>query len=150
VVTATGVRKSVNMISAVSPGGQIHFEVFEGGMNATRFIEFCAKLVHDCPTPVFLIVDGCSVHTANIVKDYVASTEGQLSLFFLPPYSPELNPDEWVWKNIKHDRVGRTVAMSKDHLLSIVYDALHRLQATPSIVRGFFADPSLAYIFTGS
>ena len=85
VVTATGERKSVNMISAVSPGGEIHFDVFEGSMNATRFIEFCEKLVHDCPTPVFLIVDGSSAHTAKIVKKYVASTEGQLNLFFLPP-----------------------------------------------------------------
>jgi hypothetical protein len=80
-VTATGERKSANMISAVSPGGQIHFDVFEGRMNAARFIEFCAKLVHDCPTPVFLIVDGSSAHTAKLVKQYVASTEGQLSLF---------------------------------------------------------------------
>jgi transposase len=146
VVTATGERKSVNMISAVSPGGQIHFDVFEGSMNAARFIEFCKKLVHDCPTPVFLIVDGSSAHTARIVKEYVASTEGQLNLFFLPPYSPELNPDEWVWKNVKHDKVGRTVPMSKGHLYSIVYEALRRLQATPHIIKGFFADPHLAYI----
>jgi transposase len=146
VVAATGERKSVNMVSAVSPGGQIHFDVFEGSMNATRFVEFCAKLVHDCPTPVFLIVDGSSAHTAKIVKKYVASTGGQLSLFFLPPYSPELNPDEWVWKNVKHDTVGRTVAMSKGHLYSIVYDALRRLQTTPQIIKGFFADPCLTYI----
>jgi transposase len=65
-------------------------------MNATRFVEFCVKLVHDCPTPIFLIVDGSSAHTAKVVKDYVASTEGWLNLFFLPPYSSEFNPDEWV------------------------------------------------------
>lgn len=102
--------------------------------------------MHDRPTPVFLIVDGCSVHTANIVQEHVASTEGRLNLFFLPPYSPELNPDEWVWKNIKHDKVGRAVTMSKDCLLSIVYDALRRLEATPQIIKRFFADPHLAYI----
>lgn len=90
--------------------------------------------------------DGSSAHTAKIVKEYVTSTEGQLNLFFLPPYSPELNPDEWVWKNVKHDKVGRTVPMSKSHLLSIVYEALRRLQATPQIIKGFFADPHLAYI----
>jgi transposase len=146
VVTATGERKSVNMVSAVSPGGQIHFDVFEGSMNAARFIEFCAKLVHDCPTPVFLIVDGSSAHTAKVVKEYVASTGGRLNLFFLPPYSPDLNPDEWVWKNVKHDSVGRTVAMNRDHLRSIVYDALRRLQMTPRIIKEFFADPCLAYI----
>jgi transposase len=149
VVTATGQRKSANMISAVSPGGGIHFDAFEGRMNAARFIEFCTKLVHDSPTPVFLIVDGSSAHTAKLVKQYVTSTQGRLSLFFLPPYSPQLNPDEWVWKNIKHDRVGRAVAMGKDHLVSIIYDGFRRLQATPQIIKGFFGDPNLAYITTG-
>jgi transposase len=65
---------------------------------AICFIEFCEKLPHDTTTQVFLIVDGATAHTANVVKEYVASTDGRLSLFFLPLYSPELNPDEWVWK----------------------------------------------------
>lgn len=98
VVAATGERKSVTMISAVSARGEIHFDVFLGTVNAGIFIEFCEKLLHDTTTPIFLIVDNSPVHTANIVKKYVASTGGRLSLFFLPPYSPELNPDEWVWK----------------------------------------------------
>lgn len=146
VVTATGERKSVNMISAVSPRGALHFEVFEGNMNATRFIEFCEKLCHDCPTPVFLIVDGAPAHTAKIVKKYVLSTEGGLRLFFLPPYSPELNPDEWVWKNVKHDQIKRTVPMSKGHLWTLAQDALLRLTNMPGTVRAFFGDPHLAYI----
>lgn len=146
VVTATGERRSVNMVSAVSARGQLHFELFEGTMTAVKFIEFCQKLVHDCPGPVFLIVDGSSVHTAKAVKEYVASTEGALNLFFLPPYSPELNPDEWVWNNIKNTQIYRTVAMSQSHLRSIATDALQRLQQLPEIVRGFFRDPRLAYI----
>lgn len=146
VVTATGERKSVNMISAISPGGQLHFDLFEGSMNAARFIEFCQKLLHDCTTPVFLIVDGSTAHTANIVKNYVASTEGRLQIFFLPPYSPELNPDEWVWKNVKYDRIKRTVPMSKGHLWTIARDALLWLQGMPERVMAFFGDPHLAYI----
>ncbi|MGH3914359.1 MAG: transposase [Pseudonocardiaceae bacterium] len=73
-------------------------------MNTTRFIEFCQKLLHDCATPVFLVIDDSPAHTANIVKDYVASTK-VVFRSFLPPYSPELNPDKWVWKNVKHDRI---------------------------------------------
>jgi len=150
VVTATGERTSVNMISAVSPRGQLHFDLFEGSMTATRFIEFCQKLGHDCATPVFLIVDGSTAHTATIVKDYVASTEGRFRLFFLPPYSPELNPDEWVWKNIKHDQIKRTAPLSKGHLWTIARDALLRLQKMPETVMAFFGDPHLAYIRTQS
>ncbi|MGH3909018.1 MAG: transposase [Pseudonocardiaceae bacterium] len=102
---------------------------------------------HDCPTPVFLVVDGASAHTANIVKDYVLSTEHRFRLFFLPPYSPELNPDEWVWKNVKHDQIKRAVPMSKSHLWTLAQEALLRLQKIPEIVGSFFfGDPHLAYI----
>lgn len=64
----------------------------------------------------------------------------RLRLFFLPPYSPELNPDEWVWKNVKHDRVGRVSITSADDLKHRALAALHRLQNLPHLVRGFFAD----------
>jgi transposase len=146
VVMATGERKTVNMISAVSAQGQLHFDVFEGSMNAARFIEFCKKLVHDCATPVFLIVDGSPAHTAKIVQQHAASTDGRLSIFFLPPYSPELNPDEWVWNNVKTTQIYRTVPTSHSHLWTIAREALLRLQQLPETVRGFFGDPHLAYI----
>jgi transposase len=69
-------------------------------------------------------------------------------LFFLPPYSPELNPDEWVWKNVKHDRVGRTGIDSQEDLKGKALAALRRLQKLPHIVCGFFRDPNLRYITT--
>src|SRR5689334_24675117 len=95
------------MISAVSPGGALKFDVFFGSCNGTVFVEFLKKLMHDAPGPVFLVLDNVSFHKAQIVKDYVASLEGRLKLFFLPAYSPELNPDEGVWKNVKNDDIKR-------------------------------------------
>jgi hypothetical protein len=64
----------------------------------------------------------------------------------LPAYSPQLNPDEWVWKNIKHDRVGRTSVTDADEFKAKIISALRRLQKMPQIVRAFFADPELRYI----
>jgi transposase len=149
VVMATGERKSVNMISAVSPRGDFHFDVFEGNMNATRFIEFCKKLLHDVGGKVFLIVDGVGYHKAKMVHEYVESTEGQLEIFLLPPYSPELNPDEWVWKNVKHDQIKKSVPMNKGHLFELATNALQKLRRTPETIMGFFGDPSLAYVRSG-
>jgi len=146
VVTGPAVRHAVKMVSAVGRRGEFSFQVHEGSMNAERFIEFLAGLLHDFDTPIFLVVDGSSVHKANIVKQYVAATEGRLELFFLPPYSPELNPDEWVNKNVKHDRIARAVPMTRDDLKEIAVNALERLKQCPGIVRGFFGDPKLAYI----
>lgn len=146
VVRVTGERGGLNMISAVSPRGALMFDLFFGRFNADVFVGFLKKLMHDAPGPVFLVLDNLSVHKARIVKDYVDSLDGRLKLFFLPAYSPELNPDEWVWKNVKHDQVGRAGIQRKSELFGLATRALERLQQLPEVVRGFFRDPSLAYI----
>jgi transposase len=145
-VKATGARLSVNMLSAVSAQGALRFRVHEGTVNAAVFIDFCKRLLRDHSGPVYLVVDGHPAHRARATTQFVASTEGRLKLFLLPAYSPELNPDEWVWKNVKHDRVGKTTVTSKDDLKATVISALRRLQKLPALVRGFFADPCLRYI----
>jgi transposase len=146
VVKNTGSRFSVNMISAVSAKGALRFAVYEGNTNAATFIDFCKRLMHDAAGPVYLVVDGHPAHRATATKEFTASTGGQLRLIFLPGYSPELNPDEWVWKNVKHDRIGKTGVASKEDLESKAIGALRRLQKRPSLVRAFFADPHLRYI----
>jgi transposase len=86
------------------------------------------------------------VHTAKAVKEFVKNAEGRLELFFLPPYSPDLNPDEWVNKNVKRDKIARAVPLTRDDLKAVAVQALKRLKERPEIVRGFFADPKLRYI----
>lgn len=146
VVRGTGARLSVNMFSAVSAQGKMHFSFIEGSTNAAAFIDCCDKLLHDIPGKIFLVVDRHSAHTAAATRRYVESTGGRLELFFLPPYSPELNPDEWVWQNVKHDNVGRRAARTRDELKDGIEKAIDRLQRIPEIVRGFFRDPDLSYI----
>ena len=70
----------------------------------------------------------------------------RIELFFLPSYSPDLNPDEWVWKNVKNDHIAREVPQRRGHLFEIARRALRRLHAAPAKIRAFFADPHLAYI----
>ena len=131
VVANTGARYSINMLSAVSAQGALRFMLHDGTVNATVFIDFCKRLLKDAPGPVFLIVDGHPSHRANPTKQFVADTAGRLQLFFLPGYSPEPNPDEWVWKNVKADRVGKTGVTSKDDLKTKATGALRRLQKLP-------------------
>jgi transposase len=100
VVKATGARFSLNMLSAVSAQGALRFMVHEGTVNAAVFIEFCKRLLRDADGPVYLVVDGHPAHRARATTEFVTSTDGRLKLFLLPAYSPELNPDEWVWKNV--------------------------------------------------
>ncbi|MGH7448209.1 MAG: IS630 family transposase [Longimicrobiales bacterium] len=146
VVTGTGSRLSVNMISSVSAQGKMHFSFFEGNMNAQRFIAYLKDVLHDVPGKIFLIVDGAPAHRAAATKEFVESTDGRLTLFLLPPYSPELNPDEWVWKNVKHDHVGRAAPRTAGELKKVIKNAIDRLHAVPELIIGFFADPHLSYI----
>ena len=146
IVKATGARHRLNMISAVTAQGLLRFSTYTGSFTSARFIDFCKKLMHDADGPVYLVVDGHPTHRSKAVKEFLASTEGRLKLFVLPAYSPQLNPDEWVWKNVKHDRVGRTSVTGPDEFKAKVISALRRLQKMPRIVRAFFADPDLRYI----
>ena len=146
VVTSTGARVSLNLMSAVSPKGLVRFRILPARLTAPVFIDFCRRLVHDVGRPVFLVVDSHPVHRSHAVARNVESTEGRLRLFFLPPYSPQLNPDEWVWRNVKGHRPGRSQFAGPDDLRRKVLAALHRLQRLPGVVHGFFRDPALRYI----
>ncbi|HEX3213398.1 MAG TPA: IS630 family transposase, partial [Actinomycetota bacterium] len=146
VVAATGDRFGINLISAVTAKGKLRFAAYEGSLNGPVFIDFCRRLLDDTPGPVFVVLDGHPVHRSKAVKAFAESTGGRLRLCFLPGYAPELNPDEWVWKHVKHDRIGRAGVSGPEDLKAKALAALHRLQKLPEVVRSFFRDPNLRYI----
>ena len=146
VVAGSGKTRSVSMVSAVSPRGELHFQVYETGIRQEEFLDFCKMLVADAGRPVFLIVDNSQVHRARILKAHAEQSKGMLTLFFLPPYSPDLNPDEWVWKNVKHDNLGRASVKSEGELAQFASAALAKLKEMPEKLRSFFGDPALRYI----
>lgn len=144
VVTSTGARFGFNMISAVSPSGGMRFMVVEGKVGAKKFIEFLQRLVQGSEHPVFLIVDGHPSHKAKMVQSYVASLEGKLELYILPGYSPELNPDEQVWNNLKN-KLGRIRHESKHAMKKAAIACLQKLQKSKDTIRSFFQTPSTQY-----
>jgi len=145
VVEATGARFSVNMVSAVSPAGEMRFRLVEGNVNAAVFADFINRLAADAgDRKVFLIVDGHPSHRAKTVQRKLEALEGQVELFFLPPYSPELNPDELVWSHVKR-QIGRSAVESKDDLKQRLMSALHSLQKMPARIMGFFRYPECRY-----
>ena len=97
---------------------------------------------------MFVIVDGHPVHRAQAVDDFVRSTDGAPRLYRLPAYSPQLNPDELVWNNVKHDGVAPAAPKGLEQMKTVVTARPRRLQRMRLIVRGFFVDPELAYITT--
>ncbi len=97
-------------------------------------------------TPVHLVVDGLPAHKTALVKDYVASTKGLLTLHFLPGYAPELNPDELVWSHMKRTGVARAPLRKGDRLSDKVEERLASIKRMPQLVRSFFKAPTVAYI----
>ena len=145
VVPATGARFGINLMSAISPRGELRFMVVDGRVNAERFIEFLKRLQEGVEQPVFLIVDGHPSHRARKTLDFVRSTRGRLQLFFLPPYSPELNADELVWNHLKTHGIGRRIVQAKDELKAMAIGHLRSLQRTPSRLRAFFRERHVRY-----
>lgn len=145
IVSTTGARFGMNLISAVSRTGQMHFAVVEGRVNAEVFIEFLKRLIHNRRRPVFLIVDGHPSHKAVKVREYVESVADRLSLFFLPPYSPELNPDELVWNDLKTHILGRKMITGPTQMKRIVLARLRWMKKNPNHVVSFFHAPETKY-----
>ena len=144
VVRTTGARFSVNMISAITSKGKMRFMTYAGKMKAPVFCQFLKRLIHNASKKIFLILDGHPVHRSLRVKKFVQATKGKLRLFFLPPYSPELNPDELVWNNVK-GRIGRSSIKGPDDFQEKVRSHLKSLQRTPEKICGFFKEPNLRY-----
>ena len=95
-------RFKLNMISAISSGGEMRFMTAEGRLSGEVFILFLRRLILDMKRLIHLIVDGHPMHKSKKVKMFVESTNGVLKLFYLPSYSPDLNPDELVWNHLKY------------------------------------------------
>lgn len=145
VVEVTGRRFSLNMISAVSPRGDFRFMLHDGSVNAQVFKEFLKRLLIGAEGPVFLVVDGHPIHKAKLIKEFVAAQQGMLKLFYLPPYSPQLNPDEQVWAHVKR-QVSRQLVQSKDEMKRLALGALRRIQKLPELVKSFFRQPECQYV----
>ena len=94
-------RFSVNMISSLTNQGKVEFMIYTGTMNADRFIEFLKQLIKAKGRKIYLILDNLRVHHSKLVKQWVEENKECLELFFLPSYSPEKNPDEYLNCDLK-------------------------------------------------
>ena len=146
IVSTTGARYAMSLISAITSKGQMRFMVkATGGVNADVFIEFLKRLLVGATRKIFLIVDRGPAHRAKRTKGFVESLDGKLKLFFLPPYSPDRNPDELVWKHLKADTVGRMVVTDRADFKTKILSSLRSLQRNRKKICSFFQKPSLRY-----
>ena len=147
-VNAAGRRFGCNMISAISNLGQLQFMVFKGRFVASVFIEFLGRLLRtQVGRKVFLIVDSHPVHKASAVRRWIDADpgrSGRLKLYFLPGYSPHLNPDECLNQDTKQAMRKRR-PRDQEEMMSGVRSHLHRRRKQPEVVRRFFHEKHVRY-----
>lgn len=140
-------RHGLSMISAVTRQGLVRFEIYEGAMNTDRFIGFLGGLIKDTANKTFLIVDNLRVHHAIKVREWLEKEERskKLELFFLPPYSPMLNPDEYFNRDLKTNLRLGPVARTATAMRNKAEAFMAMLAATPERVRSYFACKQVTY-----
>jgi transposase len=146
VIPGTGQRFGANVISAIANRGQLYFMVFTGTANAALFLSFLRRLLRQLKgRKLFLIVDGHPSHRAKLVKAFVKENSDRLALYYLPPYSPELNPDEMLNQDVKSNALGRRRPRNQHELIADTRSYLHRRQQQPDVVARYFNEDNVRY-----
>ncbi len=140
-----GTREKLSMISTVTNQGKTRWMMIDGAFNGERLIEFFQALVKDAPRKVFLILDNLGVHHCKPVKAWLAAHVDQIEVFYLPSYSPDLNPDERLNASLKHALGTRVALRTKAKLRHATAAHIAGLQTQPERVRAFFGDPRVRY-----
>jgi transposase len=134
-----------NVLSVVTPKGEMNYSVTEESVNSERYIKFLDGLIHVRERPLILIVDQASFHGSKKFRKWVRAHRGRLRIFFLTKHSPELNPDEQVWNEIKNNTLGKQPIKNKRDLKQRLYSALRSLQRQSERIRSFFQLPDTLY-----
>jgi transposase len=146
IVETSGQRQSLNVISAVNARGEFWAVTYDGKLNAESFVEFLRNFLKGRGKgKTFLVVDGHPAHKAKVVAHYVQSTKGRLELHFLPPYAPDLNPDEFVWSHMKSQGVSKKPLKQNESLRARLEADLVALQQNETLIRSFFCVASVLY-----
>jgi len=135
----------INMISAISNNGRVRFMIYRTTMSAKVLIQFMGRLIKDASRRIYLILDNLRVHHSGVVKKWLKDHEDEIKVFYLPAYSPELNPDEYLNGALK-EKVHRGLAIrSYDALTFKVRSYMRKLSKRPQIVMNFFKHPKALY-----
>jgi len=145
VIPGTGKRFGCSMMSAITNRGQLAFMVFKCRFTAKVMLVFLRRLVRHARRKVFLIVDGHPVHGAQAVGRWLATHAGQIEMFLLPGYSPELNPDELLNNDVKSNALGRRRPADQIEMISEVRGYLRGTQRRPDIVVNYFQEKHVRY-----
>lgn len=132
-------------ISGVSTQGKLYILVRRGSIATAQVLVFLRHLLRHVRGPIILVWDNVNPHKAVAVKRFVHDNSRRLSLEYLPPYSPELNPDEWLWRYLKHVELANLAPLNLGELKVALRSAVQRIRMRPSLMRSFLEASALSF-----
>ena len=138
-------RFSVNMISSITNQGQVRFMMYKENMNAKVLIKFMSRLIKDSKKKVFLILDNLRVHHSRVVKKWLDENKEKIEVFYLPSYSPDLNPDEYLNCDLKYALSEKPSPKNPEALKKNVTSHMRKLQKLPQRIKKYFKYKSINY-----
>ena len=140
-----GTRHKLSMIATVTNQGKTRWMIIDEAFDAEKLIEFLQALIKDASKKVFLILDNLRVHHSKPVKAWLAQHQDQIEVFYLPSYSPALNPDERLNADLKYALGSRVQTRTKDKLKEATKAHMEMREHNPERVRSYCDDPRVKY-----
>lgn len=138
-IKVTGNRGSIAVSSAISPAGRMVFRIEKKNVNSKTFIDFLKQIINNHRwRKIIVIADNSPSHTAKAVDNFIKENKTKIAIFYLPTYSPDLNPDEEVWKYLKNVKLRAHQARNKKEFTPLVRSKMQSIQRKPNVIKSFF------------
>ncbi|WP_425218959.1 IS630 family transposase [Ralstonia solanacearum] len=138
-------RHGLSVISTVTNKGEMRWKIFDGALNADILIDFMQRLIRGAKKKIFLVLENLRVHHAKPVKEWLQANKERIEVFYLPSYSPELNPDEMLNADLKQAVTKLAPARTKLQLVKATSSHLRSVQRQPARVRKYFEHEPIRY-----
>lgn len=145
ILTHPAQKFKINMISAITNTGKTMFSLYDESVNVERFIDFLQKVIDSSDKKVYMIVDNLRVHHAKLVTAWIEEHKDKIAIFYLPPYSPEFNPDEYLNQDYKRNANKNNIPFTKVQLRKNTENYMNEISNNQEKVANFFMHPSIAY-----
>lgn len=145
VIKKTGQRFSLNMISAISNKGHLQFMILEGRFNGEVFGTYLKQLIKYSRQKIFFVTDGHPAHKTIKIKEWLEENKDRIEVFFLPPYSPELNPQEYVNQDVKTNVIGKKRPINKAQMKNNVNEFMTKRKNNKKQVQKYFHEKHVKY-----
>ena len=135
----------VNMISAITNKGKIRYHFYNGKFNQDIFMEFLTRIIKSTDKKVFIIADNSSIHHGSLVQQWREKNAKHIAMFYLPSYSPDLNPDEYLNNNLKRVMLKKGYSKNEHEVKMKAICTMRSIQAKKKRVESFFDNVFVKY-----